>query len=60
MLFDLPDATTSAGTLAKIAASGAFSSFSTTVLLTAEEMLKALRRGGAVSYRAPGAPQAGG
>jgi uncharacterized protein with GYD domain len=60
VLFELPDATTAAGTLAKIAASGAFSSFSTTVLLTAEEMLEALRRGGGVSYRAPGTAQSAG
>jgi len=53
-LFELPDDTAAASTLVKIAASGAFSDFSTTVLLTADEMLDALRRGGGVSYRAPG------
>lgn len=54
VLGELPDATTSAGTLVKIAASGAFTTLSTTVLLTVEEMLEALHSGGSVSYRAPG------
>ncbi len=35
---------------------GAFTSVSTTKLLTAEETLDALRRGGGVEYRAPGTP----
>jgi uncharacterized protein with GYD domain len=55
VLGELPDATTTAGALVKIAASGAFTGLSTTVLLTVEEMLQALRQGGDVSYRAPGA-----
>jgi len=53
-LAELPDATAAASTLVKIAASGALSNVSTTVLLTAEEMLEALRRGSGISYRAPG------
>jgi uncharacterized protein with GYD domain len=44
-----------ASTLAKVAASGAFESVSTTKLLTVEEMLEALRDAGGVAYRAPGA-----
>jgi uncharacterized protein with GYD domain len=55
VLGELPDATAAASTLVKIAASGALSDVSTTVLLTVEEMLEALRRGSGVSYRAPGA-----
>ena len=55
VLGELPDATAAAGTLVKIAASGALTSVSTTALLTVEEMLAALRQGGGVSYRAPGA-----
>jgi hypothetical protein len=35
---------------------GAFASVSTTKLLTVEEALDALRRGGGVEYRAPGVP----
>jgi uncharacterized protein with GYD domain len=54
-LGELPDATAAASALVTIAASGALADVSTTVLLTAEEMLEALRRGGGISYRAPGA-----
>ena len=55
VLGELPDATSAGATLVKVAASGAFSTVSTTVLLTVEEMLEALGRAGGVSYRAPGA-----
>ena len=44
-----------AGILAKVAASGAFASLSTTKLLTAEEMRTALHGAGGVGYRPPGA-----
>ena len=45
-----------AGLLVKVAATGAFTNLSTTKLLTVEEALNALRQGGGVEYRAPGAP----
>lgn len=56
LLVELPDDVTAAGTLIKAASSGAFASFSTTKLLTVEEALDALQRGGGVEYRPPGAP----
>ena len=37
-----------------ISSGGALSSFETTVLLTVEETLEALRKAGQVQYRAPG------
>lgn len=55
VLGELPDDVVAASTLAKVAASGAFVSVSTTKLLTVEEMLAALRGAGGVEYRAPGA-----
>jgi uncharacterized protein with GYD domain len=55
VLSEFPDDVVAAGTLAKVAASGAFASVSTTKLLTVEEMLEALRGAGSVAYRAPGA-----
>ena len=56
VLFEAPDDVMTAGLLVKVAATGAFTSVSTTKLLTVEEALDALRRGGGVDYRAPGAP----
>jgi uncharacterized protein with GYD domain len=55
VLGEFPDDVVAASTLTKVAASGAFASVSTTKLLTVEEMLAALRGGGSVEYRAPGA-----
>jgi uncharacterized protein with GYD domain len=55
VLGEFPDDVVAASTLTKVAASGAFSSVSTTKLLAVEEMLAALRGGGGVEYRAPGA-----
>ena len=55
VLGEFPDDVVAASTLAKVAASGAFASVSTTKLLTIEEMLAALRGAGGVEYRAPGA-----
>jgi len=55
---ELPDATTAASTLVKVAASGACATLSTTVLLTVEEMLEALRQSASIGYRAPGASTA--
>ncbi len=56
LLAELPEDVTAASTLIKAVSSGAFASFSTTKLLTVEETLEALRQGGGVEYRAPGAP----
>ena len=56
VLFEAPDDVMTAGLLVRVAATGAFTNVSTTKLLTVEEALDALRRGGGVEYRAPGAP----
>jgi uncharacterized protein with GYD domain len=55
-LFEAPDDVTAAGLLVKVSSTGAFTKVSTTRLLTVEEILDALGRGGGVEYRAPGAP----
>lgn len=55
VLGEFPDDTVAASTLTKVAASAAFTSVSTTKLLTVEEMLAGLRTAGTVRYRAPGA-----
>jgi len=56
VLTEMPDAVAAAGALTRIAAAGILRSQSTTVLLTVEEMLEALRGvGGTGGYRAPGA-----
>ena len=56
VLGEWPDDVVAASTLAKVAASGAFASLSTTKLLTVEEMLTALHGAGGVDYRAPARP----
>jgi hypothetical protein len=43
-----------ASALVTVAASGAFSSLSTTVLLSVEETLDVLRRAQSIAYRPPG------
>jgi hypothetical protein len=43
--------------LAWVASPRAFTSGSTTKLLTVEEALEAFSRGGGLQYRAPGAPE---
>jgi uncharacterized protein with GYD domain len=55
VLFEAPDDVTTAGLLVKVASTGAFTSVSTTKLLAVDEALDALRRGGGIEYRAPGA-----
>jgi len=55
VLFEAPDDVITAGLLVRVASAGAFTSVSTTKLLTVEETLDALRQGGGVEYRAPGA-----
>jgi uncharacterized protein with GYD domain len=53
-LWEAPDNVSMAGVALAIAAGGALRSFETTVLLTIEETLAALRKAEAVRYRAPG------
>jgi uncharacterized protein with GYD domain len=59
VLAELPDASAALGTLVRVAASGA-GSVSTTVLITVEEMLDALRSDTGSGYRPPGARPAAG
>jgi uncharacterized protein with GYD domain len=54
-LIEAPDNVTSASLAIAISASGAFSKFETTVLLTQDELLKALEKAQDVEYVAPGA-----
>ena len=56
VLAEVPDDVVSTGLATKVAASGAFSSVTTTRLLTVEEMLKALSGSATTAYRAPGDP----
>jgi uncharacterized protein with GYD domain len=54
VLVEAPDNTAAASALLTVAGSGAFRSVSTTVLLTVEETLDALRRAQSIAYRPPG------
>jgi uncharacterized protein with GYD domain len=54
-LWEAPDDTSMAAVALAIAGGGALSSFETTVLLTVDETMEALRKAGQVGYRAPGA-----
>jgi len=54
-LVEFPDNVSAASVAVAIAASGAFKSLSTTVLMTAEEAAEAMRKAGNVGYRPPGA-----
>jgi hypothetical protein len=56
VLIEAPDYVVTAGLLVKVATTVASTNVSTTKLLTAGKALDALRRGGGVEYRAPGAP----
>ena len=53
-LIEAPNNVTSAGLMIAISASGAFSKFETTVLMTQDELLKALEKAQDVQYVAPG------
>ena len=53
-LIEAPDNATSASIAIAISASGAFRKFETTVLMTQDELLKALTKAQDVSYVAPG------
>ena len=54
-LWEAPDNVSMAAVAVAIGAGGALSSFETTVLLTVEETMDALRQANQVRYRAPGA-----
>jgi uncharacterized protein with GYD domain len=54
-LWEAPDNVSMAAVSLAITAGGALSSFETTVLLTVDETLDALRMAGQVHYRLPGA-----
>ena len=53
-LWEAPDDVSMAATALAISAGGALSSLHTTVLLTVEDTLEALRRASSIAYRAPG------
>jgi uncharacterized protein with GYD domain len=54
-LWEAPDNVSMAGVALAITAGGALRSFETTVLLTVDDTLAALRKAQALRYRAPGA-----
>jgi uncharacterized protein with GYD domain len=54
-LWEAPDNASMAAVALAISAGGALSTFETTVLLTVDETLDALRKAEQVQYRAPGA-----
>jgi uncharacterized protein with GYD domain len=54
-LWEAPDNVSMAAVAIAISSGGALSKFETTVLLTVEDTLDALRRAKAVAYRPPGA-----
>ena len=53
-LWEAPDNVSMAATVIAIGAGGALSSFQTTVLVTVEETLAALKKSSAIAYRPPG------
>ena len=53
-LWEAPDNVSMAAVALAIGGGGALSSLETTVLLTVEETMEALRRAGQIQYRAPG------
>lgn len=54
-LWEAPDNVSMAAVALAISGGGALGSFETTVLLTIDETIEALRKAGRVQYRAPGA-----
>jgi uncharacterized protein with GYD domain len=54
-LWEAPDNASMAAVALAITSGGAVTSFETTVLMTVDETIDALRRAGRVGYRAPGA-----
>ena len=55
VIVEAPDNVTIAAAALAVTASGAFRSYSTTPLMTAEEAMDAMRRAAAVGYRPPSA-----
>jgi len=53
-LLEFPDNATAAAAALAINSSGAFTSMSTTVLMTAEEAVEAMKKAGSIGYRPPG------
>ena len=53
-LWEAPDNVSMAAVALAIGAGGALSSIHTTVLLTVDETMEAMRKAGAIGYRAPG------
>ena len=53
-IIEAPDNTTVAAILLAVAGSGAIEKLKTTVLLTTQEAVEAMRRAGGVGYRPPG------
>jgi uncharacterized protein with GYD domain len=56
-ILEAPDNVAMAGVVLAISAGGALASHETTVLMTVEETLEALRKGNAIAYRPPGEAQ---
>ena len=54
-LWEAPDNASMAAVALAVAGGGALSSFETTVLMTVDETMQALRTAGQIGYRAPGA-----
>jgi uncharacterized protein with GYD domain len=54
-LWEAPDNVSAAAVALAITGGGALSSLETTVLLTVDETMDALRKAGQIAYRAPGA-----
>lgn len=54
-LWEAPDDVSMAAVALAIGGGGALSSFETTVLMSVEETIEALRKAGEIGYRAPGA-----
>lgn len=54
-LWEAPDNVSMAAVALAITGGGALSSFETTVLLSADEVMDALRKAAQITYRAPGA-----
>ena len=57
-LISAPDNITAAAISVAITSTGAFSSFTTSVLLTQEETIEALEKAASIAYTAPGAREA--
>ena len=54
VIAEVPDNVTMAAVAMAVGASGALKSFKTTILLTAEEAVDAMRKASSLNYRAPG------